>query len=173
MQRRPWLTKGATLSPSTPLYSPVQRRRSSTLHCLIAVAPLLHCRRSTALLLHCFTAVAPRSTASLLLVPASLLRTTQKKMVNCQLRNEQHTNLLPEVEECCAQEATIEALPNRIWETRKVRVDILGVNDQGTELSPMLFRNWLPLGSLPNDYSKGTTKFPYRQIDPHLRNGMD
>ena len=94
-------------------------------------------------------------------------------MVNCQLRNEQHTNLLPKVEECCAQEATIEALPNRIWEARKVRVDVLGVNDQGTELSRMLFRNWLPLVSLPSDYSKGTAKFPYRQIDPHLRNGMD
>ena len=94
-------------------------------------------------------------------------------MVNCQLRNEQHTNLLPEVEECCAQEATIEALPNRIWEARKVRVDVLGVNDQGTELSHMLFRNWLPLGSLPSDYPKGTAKFPYRQIDPHLQNGMD
>ena len=38
------------------------------------------------------------------------------------------------MEECSAQEATIEALPQRIWEARKVRVDILGVNDQGTEL---------------------------------------
>ena len=94
-------------------------------------------------------------------------------MVNCQLRNKQHTNLLPEVEECCAQEATIEALPNRIWEARKVRVDVLGVNGQGTELSRMLFRNWLPLGSLSSDYSKGPAKFPHRQIDPHLQNGMD
>ena len=38
------------------------------------------------------------------------------------------------MEECSAQEATIEALPQQIWEARKVRVDILGVNDQGTEL---------------------------------------
>ena len=94
-------------------------------------------------------------------------------MVNLQLRNEQRTDLLPEVEECTAQEATIEALPNRIWEARQVRVDNLGVNDQGTELSRTLFRNWLTLGSLPSDYSKATTKFPCCQIDPHLRNGMD
>ena len=93
-------------------------------------------------------------------------------MVNWQLQNEQRTNLL-EVEECCTQEATIEALSNRIWEARKVRVDILRVNDQGTELSRMLFKNWLPLGSLPRDYSKGTAKSSSRQIDPHLQNGMD
>ena len=160
MQRRPWLAKGATLSPSTPLYSPVQRRHSSTLHCFIAVAPLLHCRRSTALLLHCFTAVAPRSTASLLSAPASLLRTAQKKMVNCQLRNEQRTNLLPEAEECCAQEATSEAFPNRIWEARKVRVDILEVNDLGTENSRMLFRIWLPFGVLAQRLSKGCRQIP-------------
>ena len=80
-------------------------------------------------------------------------------MVNCQLRNEQRTNLLPEVEECCAQEATIEAFPNRIWEARKVRVDILEVNDPGTENSRMLFRNWLPFGVLAQRLSKG-----YRQI---------
>ena len=55
-------------------------------------------------------------------------------MVNRQRRKEQRTDLLAKVEECSAQEATIEALPKRIWEARKVRVDILGVNDQGTEL---------------------------------------
>ena len=42
--------------------------------------------------------------------------------------------MLPKVEECSAQEATIEGIPNRIREAHKVRVDILGVNDQGTEL---------------------------------------
>ena len=53
-----WLTKGTTLSPFTPL-------------CSGAVAP-----PST---LHCFTSVAPRSTASLLSLPASLLRTSTKR----------------------------------------------------------------------------------------------
>ena len=52
------------------LYSPVQRSRRSTL------------QRFTAPLLHCSTAVAPRSTASLLSLPASPLRTAQKNMVN-------------------------------------------------------------------------------------------
>ena len=43
-----------------------------------------------------------------------------------------NTKLLPKVEECSAQEATIEVLPNRIWEARKVSIAILGVNNKGT-----------------------------------------
>ena len=50
-------------------YSPMQQSRCSTLHCFIAIA----------LLLHCFTTVAPHSIASLLSLPASLLRTTPNK----------------------------------------------------------------------------------------------
>ena len=52
LQRRPWLTKGATLSPSTPLYSSVAlpSLHISLLHCCCSTAslpplhaPLLHC----------------------------------------------------------------------------------------------------------------------------------
>ena len=52
------------------------------------------------------------------------------------------------MEECSAQEATIEALPKWIWEARKVRVDILGVNDQGTELFSGVVQELVSLGAL-------------------------
>ena len=60
------------------------RRHLVAFHCCRSTTPLLYCCRSIASLLslHYFTAIAPRSTASLLSLHASLLRTAQKEMVN-------------------------------------------------------------------------------------------
>ena len=78
VQRHPWLTKGANLSPATPLCSkavaPPSTPSLPSLHCFIAA--MLHYRRS---MLHCFTAVTPCSIA---VTATSLLRIAQKEMVN-------------------------------------------------------------------------------------------
>ena len=77
------------------------------------------------------------------------------------------------MEECSAQEATIEALPQWIWEARKVRVEILGVNDQGTVLFSGVVQELVSLVALGQRSLKGTARFRNGQIDFHLRNGLD
>ena len=64
------------------------------------------------------------------------------------------------MEECSAQEATIEALPKRIWEARKVRVDILGVNDQGTELFSGVVQELVSLVALGQRSLQGNRQIP-------------
>ena len=136
MQRRPWLTKGANLSPSTLLYSPMQRHHPSTLHCFIAVAPLLQCSTPSlpslhAPLLHCCQCL-PRSYVQ------------HHKDVEWIAPKQTTTDLLAKVEECTTQEATIKALPKRIWKPAKSESIFWGSTTRERNSSRLLFRNCLP-----------------------------
>ena len=132
VQRRPSPVVGKRQHP-VALYSPVQRSCRSTLHCFTAVAPLLRCRRSTALLLS---------------LPISLLCTAQRRgrIDSSETNNAQICYL--KWRNAGQKRRQSRRAPNWIWEARKVRVGILGVNDQGTELFSHVVQELVGFGVL-------------------------